>query len=71
MRRSLRSAQRAAENAPLTTRRDQGDDPAHDLSTACPTSKTLIAQVYGSADFRRGVADFLAKTKRVPDWTGE
>jgi hypothetical protein len=38
---------------------------------ALPDIEPLIAQVYGSADFRRGVADFLAKTKRVPDWTGE
>jgi hypothetical protein len=36
-----------------------------------PDVEDLIAQVYGSADFRRGVADFLARTKKVPDWAGE
>ena len=29
----------------------------------------LIARTYGSADFRRGVAAFIAKT--TPEWTGE
>ena len=60
---------RAIENAPLTTRvtketirrMTQGDLPA---------IEDLIDQVYGSADFRRGVGDFLARTRRVPDWTG-
>jgi enoyl-CoA hydratase len=60
---------RAAENAPLTTRSTKemvrrmtfGD---------LPDVEDLIAQVYGSADFQRGVADFLAKTKRVPEWEG-
>lgn len=60
---------RSAQNAPLTTRatkemiRRMGMD-------RLPDVEDLIATVYGSADFRRGVADFLAKTKRVPDWTG-
>lgn len=62
-------AQRAAENAPLTTRatkemirRMTFDD--------LPQVEDLIAQVYGSADFRLGVADFLARTKKTPNWTG-
>jgi len=61
---------RAMENAPLTTgvtketlRRMTFD--------ALPAIEPLIEQVYGSADFRRGVADFLARTKRVPAWRGE
>jgi enoyl-CoA hydratase/carnithine racemase len=61
--------ERAVQNAPLTTRvtkqmiRQMTFD---DL----PDVEQLIDQVYGSDDFHRGVADFLAKTKRVPDWTG-
>ena len=62
-------AQRAAENAPLTTRatkemirRMTFDD--------LPQVEDLIAQVYGSADFRLGVSDFLARTKKTPNWTG-
>lgn len=61
---------RAAENAPLTTlttketvrRMTFGD---------LPDIEELIGRVYGSADFRRGVSDFLAKTKKLPDWAGE
>lgn len=61
---------RAAENAPLTTRVTK-QTIRHIAFDALPEIDALIAQVYGSADFRRGVADFLAKTKCVPDWTGE
>jgi len=61
---------RAAENAPLTTRATKESIRRMALGDL-PDVEDLIAQVYGSADFRRGVADFLAKTKRVPEWTGE
>lgn len=60
---------RAAENAPLTTRATKETMRRMGMAVL-PEVDDLIAEVYGSADFRRGVADFLAKTKRVPDWTG-
>lgn len=60
---------RAAENAPLTTRATKATVRAMAFGSL-PEIEGLIAEVYGSADFRRGVADFLAKTKRVPDWEG-
>lgn len=60
---------RAAENAPLTTRTTKATIRAMTFGHL-PEIEDLIAQVYGSADFRRGVSDFLAKTKRVPDWEG-
>jgi enoyl-CoA hydratase/carnithine racemase len=63
-------ARRAAENAPLTTRTTKETIRRMTFGNL-PDIESLIADVYGSADFRRGVADFLAKTKRVPDWTGE
>jgi enoyl-CoA hydratase/carnithine racemase len=63
-------ARRAAENAPLTTRTTKETIRQMTFGTL-PDIEAPIADVYGSADFRRGVADFLAKTKRVPDWTGE
>jgi hypothetical protein len=37
---------------------------------ALPEVDALIAQVYGSDDFKGGVDAFLAKTKALPDWTG-
>jgi len=61
---------RAAENAPLTTRTTK-DTIRRMVFDSLPDIEPLIGEVYGSADFRRGVADFLAKTKRVPDWTGD
>ncbi|AJP72669.1 enoyl-CoA hydratase [Sphingomonas hengshuiensis] len=61
---------RAAENAPRTTRATK-EMVRRMTMDSLPEVEDLIAQVYGSADFRRGVADFLARTKRVPDWTGE
>ncbi len=61
---------RASENAPLTTRVTK-ETIRRMTFGALPDIEPLISQVYGSDDFRRGVADFLAKTKRVPDWTGE
>jgi enoyl-CoA hydratase/carnithine racemase len=63
-------ARRAAENAPLTTRTTK-ETVRRMTYDALPDIEPLIGQVYGSADFRRGVADFLAKTQRVPNWTGE
>jgi len=60
---------RAAENAPLTTRATKTILREMRLASL-PDDEAVIAQVYGSADFRRGVGDFLAKTKAVPDWTG-
>jgi enoyl-CoA hydratase/carnithine racemase len=61
---------RAAENAPLTTRVTK-ETIRRMTFGQLPEIEGLIAQVYGSTDFRRGVSHFLAKTKRVPDWTGE
>jgi enoyl-CoA hydratase/carnithine racemase len=61
---------RAAENAPLTTRATK--EMMRRMRYAnLPDVEDLIAMVYGSADFRRGVANFLAGNKTVPDWSGE
>jgi enoyl-CoA hydratase/carnithine racemase len=60
---------RAAENAPLTSRATKETIRQMTFS-GLPDIEELIAEVYGSADFRRGVADFLAKTRKVPEWTG-
>ncbi len=60
---------RAAENAPLTTRATK--EVLRRLALEqLPEADTLIEQVYGSDDFKRGVRDFLARTKAVPAWTG-
>jgi len=60
---------RAAENAPLTTRATK--ETIRRLHHAnLPEIEPLIAEVYGSEDFRRGVRDFLAKTRKLPDWEG-
>jgi enoyl-CoA hydratase/carnithine racemase len=62
--------QRAAENAPLTTQATKAT--IRQMTFAdLPDVENLIEQVYGSADFRRGVADFLARTKTLPSWTGD
>lgn len=61
---------RAAENAPLTTRTTK-ETIRRMTFGSLPDIEALIAEVYGSADFRRGVADFLAKTRQLPAWTGE
>lgn len=62
-------SRRAAENAPLTTRATKTI--LRDMLLAnLPDDEAIIAQVYGSDDFGRGVGDFLAKTKAVPRWTG-
>ncbi|WP_315760305.1 enoyl-CoA hydratase [Sphingomonas sp. Y38-1Y] len=60
---------RAAENAPLTTRTTKATIRAMTFGNL-PEIEGLIAEVYGSDDFQRGVRDFLAKTKRVPEWEG-
>ena len=62
--------ERAVRNAPLTTRATKEMISRMTFGNL-PDVEDLIAEVYGSADFRRGVADFLAKTKRVPEWTGD
>ena len=61
--------EQASANAPLTTRATKETIRRMTLENL-PDIEELIAEVYGSADFHRGVADFLAKTRRVPDWTG-
>ena len=61
---------RAAENAPLTTRATK-EMLRRMRYAGLPDVEDLIAMVYGSADFRRGVANFLAGNKTLPAWTGE
>lgn len=61
---------RAAENAPLTTRATK-EMLRRMRYAGLPEVEDLIALVYGSDDFRRGVANFLAGTKTLPVWTGE
>ncbi|TCK30259.1 enoyl-CoA hydratase/carnithine racemase [Ancylobacter aquaticus] len=60
---------RAAENAPLTTRASKETIRRLALGTL-PDIEAIVEEVYGSDDFRRGVENFLAKTKAVPKWTG-
>lgn len=60
---------RAVENAPLTTRASKETIRRLALGTL-PDIEAIVEEVYGSADFRRGVENFLAKTKAVPNWTG-
>ncbi|MEO9132739.1 MAG: enoyl-CoA hydratase-related protein, partial [Sphingomonas sp.] len=62
--------QRAAENAPLTTRTTK-EAIRRMTFDALPDIQDLIASVYGSNDFRLGVHDFLAKTKKTPIWSGD
>ena len=62
--------QRAAENAPLTTRTTKEAIRRMTFENL-PDIQQLISDVYGSNDFRRGVHDFLAKTKQTPVWTGD
>ena len=61
---------RAAENAPLTTRATKETLRRMTLESL-PDVEGIIEQVYGSADFKRGVEAFLARTKSVPNWTGQ
>jgi enoyl-CoA hydratase/carnithine racemase len=61
---------RAAENAPLTTRVTK--EMLRRMRYAnLPGVEDLIAQVYGSRDFRHGVASFLSGNKTLPEWKGE
>lgn len=61
--------QRAAANAPLTTRASK--EMIRRLGYAnLPNIDDLIEQVYGSEDFKRGVQNFLSKNKSVPQWSG-
>ena len=62
--------QRAAENAPLTTRTTKEAIRRMTFENL-PDIQQLISDVYGSNDFRRGVHDFLAKTKKTPIWAGD
>ena len=61
---------RAADNAPLTTRATK-EMLRRMRYAGLPDVEDLIAMVYGSADFRRGVANFLTGNKTLPAWTGE
>ena len=61
---------RAAENAPLTTRATK-EMLRRMRYAGLPDVEDLIGMVYGSADFRRGVANFLSGNKTLPDWVGE
>lgn len=61
---------RAAENAPLTTRATK-EILRRMAFEGLPEVDDLIARVYGSDDFRRGVSAFLAKTKALPTWAGQ
>ncbi|WP_116810308.1 enoyl-CoA hydratase [Steroidobacter cummioxidans] len=61
---------RAVSNAPLTTRASK--EMIRRLSSAnLPNIDDLIEQVYGSEDFKRGVQNFVAKNKGVPQWSGK
>lgn len=60
---------RAAENAPLTTRATKATLRQMKFANL-PDIEAIVAEVYGSEDFRRGVQNFLARTKAVPKWTG-
>jgi enoyl-CoA hydratase/carnithine racemase len=62
--------QRAVSNAPLTTRASK--ETIRRLTAAnLPNIDDLIEAVYGSADFKRGVHNFVAKNKGVPEWSGK
>ncbi len=60
---------RASENAPLTTRAVK-ELLRRTTLDGLPSGDDVIAQVYGSEDFKRGVSEFLARTKQVPQWSG-
>lgn len=60
---------RASENAPLTTRVTK--EAVRRLRSGGATNiDDLVELVYGSADFRLGVENFLAKNKTIPPWGG-
>jgi enoyl-CoA hydratase/carnithine racemase len=54
-------------NAPITQRVSK--EAIRRLSSSLPNIDDLVAEVYGSADFKEGVRSFLAKEK--PGWTGQ
>jgi enoyl-CoA hydratase/carnithine racemase len=61
---------RAAENAPLTTRATR-EAIRRSVFRNTPELDDLIELVYGSNDFRRGVQNFLARNKALPEWSGD
>jgi enoyl-CoA hydratase/carnithine racemase len=62
-------SERAVVNAPLTTKASK--EMIRRLAYAnLPNVDDLIAQVYGSEDFKRGVRNFLDKKKTTPEWSG-
>ena len=58
--------ERLLANAPLTLRVSK--EALRRVAPPLPDIDDLIAQIYGSADFREGVRSFLAKEQ--PVWTG-
>jgi len=65
----LALCERAAANAPLTTRATK-EALRRWRNRSLPDIDDLIALVYGSADFRLGVANFLGGARKPPDWQG-
>lgn len=61
--------ERAAGNAPLTTRATK-EALRRWRNRSLPDIDDLIELVYGSADFRLGVRNFLSGNKKPPDWSG-
>jgi enoyl-CoA hydratase len=57
---------RIASHAPLTLAATK--EAIRRITAGAPDAADLIGRVYGSEDFREGVAAFLAK--RPPEWTG-
>lgn len=61
--------ERARVNAPLTTRVTK--EAIRRLRSGGATDiDDLVELVYGSSDFRLGVANFLQKNKNIPQWSG-
>jgi enoyl-CoA hydratase/carnithine racemase len=58
---------RLAANAPLTMRATK--EAVRRLGTTAMAADDLVEMCFGSADFRRGVAAFLGKTR--PEWEGK
>ena len=61
-------AETVASHAPITLSVTKEAIRRIQESRALPSGEDLVATTYGSADFREGVAAFLAK--REPRWTG-
>jgi len=64
-----RFCERILGNAPITMRVSKQAIALVLASRRAEEAESLIAEAYGSADFRRGAAAFLSRTS--PDWTGE